>query len=114
VKEEVEMSENVFVGKVVKVSNPTKSDGSPAEKNYTEFEVIRSWKGSKKARVTVRTSNGCCDCGMSFTIGKTYIVYAYGKRTLTTNMCSRTKPLDSSGESEDEKYLGAPRIVKAK
>jgi hypothetical protein len=48
----------------------------------------------RKVMFRVRTNTGCCSCGSEFESGKKYLVFADGgKRTLSTNSCTRTKLL---------------------
>ena len=95
----------VFIGKVTMVS------AAPAEKIATEFgeislvdpdaiahfQIEKTYKGLPVAQktVAVRTSTGCCACGVGFKVGETYLVNAYRDKNgdLGTSYCSRTKTL---------------------
>lgn len=52
-----------------------------------EFEVLKTWKGKKRRKVTITSGIGFGDCGISFINGQEYLVYA--KRGKTTT-CRRT------------------------
>lgn len=112
VKKAKQGAEAVFVGKLVRLTEPKKDDGSFTGEVIAEFEVKRAWKGITSSKVTVYTTNICCICGYTFSEGATYIVYAYGKDRLTTNICTRTIPIGVESESNDERYLGKPLTIK--
>lgn len=89
----------VFSGEVVEIRE------SPTEQYsfIVKFKVAKSWKGESGREITINTAKDSAICGYNFEIGKTYLVYAFGKNEnlLTTN-CSRTALL---GKKSDVKYL---------
>lgn len=101
----------VFVGKVVGAARqiPVKNgDGTTttydAEAVY--FEIEEAFSGVKgRKRVTIYSGTGGGDCGYWFLRGEHYLVYAYGDsgKALSTNICTRTRPMSSAGE--DLKFL---------
>jgi hypothetical protein len=105
-------SDAIFVGKLVRLVEPKKDDGSFTGEVIAEFEVKRAWKGITSSRVTIYTTNICCICGYEFSEGATYIVFAYGKEKLSTSRCMRTTPIAEEGISNDEKYLGKPQVIR--
>jgi hypothetical protein len=66
---------------------------------HTTFTVINSWKGVDTTSVTILTSIGNSMCGISFTSGQQYLVYAYHEAdgSLQTNMCSGTTDVANAG-----------------
>ena len=94
-KEELQRADAVFVGEVI---------GSKTENGSQifEFKVERLWKGAITKVVSVGSEDGYCR--YRFSAGEKYIVYARGKETLSTSICTRTKNLGAA--SEDLKDLG--------
>jgi len=74
------------------------------------FEVTQTWKGIKRTQVVVTTGQVGGACGYPFTQGTAYLVYAhqdtgnFESGELSTNICSRTVPLDQA--TEDLAALG--------
>jgi hypothetical protein len=55
-------------------------------------DVLQQWKGEPAKSLELRTGRGGGDCGYSFEVGQTYLVYA-GRGVeglLGVNICSRT------------------------
>jgi len=99
----------LFVGKVIKVSEP--KDGERSVE--VEFRVDRAWLGAKSSRMTIRTEASSAACGYSFEEGLTYIVYAYRyDDVISVGLCSRTRIIKGQNGSPDEKYLGVPSYVR--
>ena len=93
----------VFAGEVTAVSAPLESGAATI--NVT-FAVTQRWKGPSDATLVVGTSGSSASCGVSFTTGQRYLVYAStSEGQLSTNLCSRTAPLDSA--ADDLAALGA-------
>ena len=88
----------VFSGKVLKIER-----AAPQRYSVT-FKVGAIYKGVKTTKVDVATATNSAACGVNFTVGKSYLVYCYGKDDLATNICTRTKPLKQA--KEDLKALG--------
>ncbi len=65
----------------------------------TTFEVSRVWKGPPNGRLTIEAAADDGMCGFRFAQGQEYVVYAFSDGSgLSTNSCSRTRPLDAAGE----------------
>lgn len=78
-----------FVGKAVKVTGDR-------DHPVTTFEVEEVFHGKLGATTTV-SSGG--PCGLSFDVGKRYVVYAAGPADkLSTHMCSRTRLVERAAE----------------
>jgi predicted glutamine amidotransferase len=57
-----------------------------------------AYKGAVSDTVNVVTAASGAACGYSFTVGNTYLIYAYIRDgVLSTSICSATKPLANAG-----------------
>lgn len=107
VEEQMSHSETVFVGRVLEVGA---SKEAYANTKAVRFEVSEIWKGAEESQIIIYTGSGGGDCGISFTEGTEYLVYAqrstmYGdKELLVTIICDRTRPLIQA--KEDLTVLG--------
>ena len=115
-----ESSTVVFAGTVVAKHKVTKkgflSTSPDTEMVLTELRVDTAWKGPVYETMFVRSDG---PCGLGFTEGEDYLVYAYdASRYLWTSACTRTVELDeynyrprgSAGSSvEDLRWLGQGR-----
>jgi hypothetical protein len=83
----------VFVGRVTGLT-----DG-------VQFEVERAVAGAPLGSITV--GNGPGNCGLSFTVGNRYVVYARRDQSgrLFTGMCTRTRPLNDPHTRADIAYF---------
>ena len=93
-KQSLAKSKAVFLGKVIRIEKTKPRDFGVSVLRVT-FEVSRNFKNVTKRQVDVITSASGASCGYNFTKGKTYLVYcltAGGEKSLTTNLCSRTRP----------------------
>jgi hypothetical protein len=106
----------VFVGTVVDVRDSPQLGRDEARKGEDagerweprafKFAVEQTFLGLVGAEVEVRTGMGGGDCGYRFEKGETYLVYAYAYgvgKSLTTNICSRTKLF--AGAADDLEFL---------
>lgn len=99
-------SDAVFIGKAVggKHIGSYKRDDGKIERYFggeIYFEVQEAFSGAKgRKRVTIHSGMGGGDCGMSFLQQETYLIYAYGKeaKSLSTNICTRTRPIKEAAE----------------
>jgi hypothetical protein len=89
----VNRADAVFVGRVTGLSGGV------------QFEVERAVAGVPLGPITV--GNGPGNCGLPFTIGDRYIVYANRDQAgaLFTNMCTRTRPLSDPRTRGDIAYF---------
>ena len=92
----------VFVGRVVELRIVPVSDpdlGLLFENVSVILEVRESWTGVTTSTVKVSSSWTCCMCGYGFSIGQSYLIYAYGPASsMVTSVCSRTKPRQEAEE----------------
>lgn len=80
-------SSAVFSAKVLSIS-----ENSAKYSKIVKLKLTKSWKGKLSKSFTITTAMDSAMCGYNFEIGKTYLIYAYGKnaKNLSTNLCSRT------------------------
>lgn len=95
----------VFEGEVLAVDAiPHPNTPRHFRHRLARFRVDRVWRGALGDTAEVRTGAGGGDCGYAFRKGTKYLVYAYERGgSLTTGICSRTRPLSRAGE--DLEYL---------
>lgn len=104
VAEEANEARAVFEGRALSVANAVVATGREQDEEdyyptrFFIFEVLRQFRGSLPQKVTIRTGFGGGDCGVAFSIGEAYLVYAYGpdKDNLGTSICTRTKHISSA------------------
>jgi hypothetical protein len=98
---------SVFAGKVtsVKAAEPAGRTISSADPVRVTFEVSRVWKGAKTPTIVAETARDSASCGVSFSTGEEYLVYADGKSAaLQVSLCSRTTLLRNA--AQDLRELG--------
>ncbi len=96
----------IFVGTVTLSTNITvKEVGFETTKRKVRFHVDRALKNVESSDVEVLTNWGEAACGYGFRLGGQYVVYAYSdnNKTLTTSICTRTRPLSEA--AEDLEYI---------
>jgi len=92
----------VFAGKVVAIEQ--NAGGDLFANRRVRFQVVEAFRGVATKEIDVYTGAGGGDCGYSFIVGASYLVYAYQEAArLTTGICSRTQRL--AGAAEDLAYL---------
>ncbi|WP_457426520.1 hypothetical protein [Roseateles sp. P5_E7] len=72
------------------------------------FRVFKSWKGAAANELIVRTDSQVTACGVDFSVGRIYLVYAIGEvgGALRTSRCLQTRAI---GEAKgDIDVLGHP------
>lgn len=102
----------VFVGKVVS-SKDVAAQEQLRDKSYTYYErhfrfsVAESLKGVANSEIEISAGRIDSDCYQGFTIGESYLIYAYGDSldALGTGACTRTNNLKYA--SDDLYYLHA-------
>jgi hypothetical protein len=100
---ELSRADAVFSGTVTDIS-----PSGEYQKTVT-FDVDKTWKGINNATIIVSTSADGASCGNSYEVGQAWLVYAYGKGNLSTNLCSRTTPITRA--QEDLKVLGTGQVA---
>lgn len=120
-QEALENAVMVFSGKVVKIIPPNYRSTSPVSRIIAIFEISHIWKGSIATNETsILTPSLGVACGISFSEGGEYLVYAdYQKNELFpeedrnllwTNFCTRTENI--SWAQEDLEVFGEGTILK--
>jgi hypothetical protein len=136
VKEEIKLSDVIVTGKIISrdyitlldseaVEFSGRENASPSDYPITvaryKLLIYSSYKGKKVAdTLEVYTGTGHGDCGVSFEVGKEYIVYGQketyfgqenngwvfpaGKNIIWTNVCSRTTAWNGAEIQEIERY----------
>ena len=90
-------ADRVFVGRVESIRRVGSS-------RLVAFTVLDGIRGVRSSAVEVSTGPAGQPCSLSFHRGAEYIVYASSDPStgaLTTNACSRTRPLDDAGADLD-------------
>ncbi|WP_438311384.1 hypothetical protein [Sporosarcina sp. FA9] len=98
----------VFSGEVVEVKKSNADNGKTVH-----FKVREIWKGIDSTTISVFTNNDSASCGIDFTVGKEYLVYAHtldsnGKSILSTTLCDRTAELANA--TDDLTLIGEGQI----
>lgn len=92
----------IFEGRVAAVA----IDG---DERVVSFDVVQGWRGVEHEHIEVRTASSDAACGVSFEVGRSYLVYAAGAaESLTTGLCSRTRRMEEA--DEDRAFLGSGTI----
>jgi len=100
-KQALSDSTAVFTGEVADIDRPFLALGSGAPMTVT-FRVSKSWKGSQRGMLEVKTPVSGASCGYPFRSGERYLVYASGasiveEEGLEVVLCGETKPLSEAG-----------------
>ena len=90
IEQALSSSEAVFSGQVTAIE---KEAGTAT----ATLRVTEVWKGPERGTLEVSTSSQESACGFPFEAGREYLLYAYGKRGLKTDICTGTKPLEKAG-----------------
>ena len=88
----------VFSGEVLEVNKSKENNGKTIV-----FKVGETWKGIDSTNISIFTGNDSASCGIDFTVGKEYLVYAHtldstGESILSTTLCDRTAELANAGD----------------
>jgi len=113
-KEALGKASAVFSGKVVRMEKPKPRQGAGPIRPTQAFgkvkvviQVSRVWKGDLGKEVTLTTNASSAACGYGFRPDEVYLIYCHGeKHALSTNLCTRTKPLADAGEDLTELGVG--------
>jgi len=100
----------VFSGEVVEFNKSNRDNGKTVH-----FKVQEAWKGIDSTNISVFTGNDSASCGIDFTVGNEYLVYAHtldsnGKNALSTSLCDRTAELANA--ADDLAIIGEGQIPK--
>jgi hypothetical protein len=97
-KNAFETSAAVFEGQVTAIALKPKPSGFPGEIASVSLTVIQAWKGIRTQQVTVLTPASASECGVSFQLGKNYLIYAAASEgsELIVSACSRTREISKA------------------
>jgi len=94
---ELNRSTAVFAGRVASITPVNRGGVGP--QLQVGFDVSQSWKGPAAASIEVLTSESSASCGVTFTQGSEYVVYANdAEGFLNTSLCSRTRAVADADE----------------
>lgn len=102
----------VFVAKVLAVvDEPRPEKPDPSVFRYyrrVALDVTEVFRGEVTKSSALYTGQGGGDCGYTFEVGESYLIYAHRPPTgeLTTGICSRTRP--TTAAADDLAYLRGP------
>lgn len=103
--EALAQADAVFAGTVVSVE--TRGGDGGMGTHEVRLVPTRRWKGAAGDTVVVRTPDNSAACGVAFSPGEAYLVYASGGEDgLRVSLCSRTRPL--AGADDEVAALGEP------
>ena len=90
----------IFIGIVYDIN-----DIDEKGRKVITLRVLKSWKKPLPDIINITTSADDLDCGYSFYMFETYLVYASGyyDKELITGTCTRTHPIYD--DDEDLKYI---------
>jgi hypothetical protein len=109
-QQEMEKADAVFSGRVAASEPAEPRDEVRFPRMRVTLELDRVWKGCEEGdEVVLWTAADSAACGYEFETGERYLVYAYAADdgSLTTSLCSRTRPLGRA--EEDLEAFGEPR-----
>ena len=96
----------VFSGRVTEISssNPDSESADVFGQRLVRFTQTEVYRGVTENTLEVLTGSGGGDCGYSFKVGESYLVYAYRNpkdNKLYASICSRTRLLSEATEDLD-------------
>jgi hypothetical protein len=112
-KEALKNSDVVFVGRLVEYINSSKLFSTDGLVCYSNFEVVRSYKGLSRYGKIISLINNGSNCDFRFDLansGDTFLIYAdfdynyFSNSLITTHICKRTK-LVSEIHDADELWI---------
>ncbi len=108
-EEELALADAVFLGRAVDVKGATQPGSGLLP---VTFEPSTVWKGNIGSPLTIYTSDSSASCGVAFSPGEEYVVYArLIDGVLVTSLCDRTQT--ASQAVEDIKALGTGQTPQA-
>lgn len=97
-EKEFEVAAAVFEGQVTSVAPRPEVRGSSGKITEATLKVVQAWKGIQTQQTTVLTPASASECGMSFEVGKSYLIYAKALEgsNLGVTTCSRTRKISEA------------------
>lgn len=97
------MAEHVFVGRITKASEIKSRSVNPNWRGVLgEFQALQTLKGNPNALHNIETGYGHGGCGVTLTVGKTYLFFT--DKSGSIDICTGSRPF-TSGTQEDEETL---------
>ncbi len=94
-KQQFDMAEHVFLARITHIQETTSRPSHPQWRGMLgEFKVEQILKGKPAILQTIETGFGHGDCGVSLTVGHTYLFFT-GK-TGSVDICTGSRKFDSS------------------
>jgi hypothetical protein len=92
-------AESVFIGTVASIDQEMVTDkwsDRPYPRRVVSFDAVTVTRGPSDQPMRVRTGFGGGDCGYTFNVGQSYVVYTHrdSDGRLATSICTRTAPLE--------------------
>ena len=90
-------ADTIFLGRVEskQVADGRNPDGtfSSVRRATVQFTLLESFRGVNTSHLEIKTTEGCCACGIEFIVNETYLVFANPyEGTLSTDSCTATQP----------------------
>ena len=103
----------IFIGRVINVRDTTDTVLMGSVRwggKWVTFQILKAFKGSDTAYISLATGNGGGDCGYEFKQDEIYLVYAFQDKLghLVTSICTRTRrTIDAAIDLEFLEHLPA-------
>jgi hypothetical protein len=97
-------TQDVFVGRVLSIADVEHRDDAPLVSRLVRVHATEMFLGRVTGEIELGTGRGGGDCGFSFAVGETYLIYAHRNSTtgrLSTGICTRTALVARAGEDLD-------------
>ncbi|WP_124946506.1 hypothetical protein [Sulfurirhabdus autotrophica] len=94
-KQQFDMAEHVFIARITHIQETKNRPSHPQWRGKLgEFNVEQILKGKPAILQTIETGFGRGDCGVSLTVGHTYLFFA--DKTGSVDICTGSREFDSS------------------
>jgi hypothetical protein len=109
--ESLEQAVAVFEGRVEEMVAPPVEQTGPMAQRRVRLRAVRAWKGVESETVEVMTATESAACGYTFTLHRSYLVYASAADgQLRVTSCSRTRDMAEAGEDLMVLGMGATPV----
>lgn len=105
----------VFAGRVIALHVVGRRDADRLDDEMVAtFAVERRWKGPMTAQIRVRTCGTqelLCTCGIDFSLGARFVVFAVGEPS-STSRCERTRAYQRVAGDAKLRWIGVEDLVR--
>ncbi|BAN35231.1 hypothetical protein SCD_n01405 [Sulfuricella denitrificans skB26] len=102
-KEKYQMAEHVFVGRITKTGEIKSRSVNPNWSGVSgEFKTLQTLKGNPTLLQHIETGHGRGGCGVTLTVGQTYLFFI--DKSGSVDICTGSRTF-TPGTQEDEKTL---------